>query len=185
MSAAEQTVPDPNRGTIVLVSGEMDKALFAFELACGMQAMGTQISLWFVLYGVDCLKKNRGRFALSRLWPPRGRGGPGRNPRTDTPLQAIIQALGHDGPDHLPLSQLNYLGAGPWLLKRVMRRKGMASLEELIHSARRLGVEFKICQICIDAMACDVERDLIVDAEVAGVSQYALEVRQCHYNVVI
>jgi peroxiredoxin family protein len=186
MNDNQPAPPCPNRGTILLASGEMDKALIAFELACGMQAMGTQITIWFVLYGVDCIKKNRSPFALSRLWPRRKtRKAPGRNPETDSPLQQILQAVAHDGPAHVPLSQHNYLGAGPALLKRIMGKKGMASLEELIYAAQRLGVNFKICQICVDAMACDVEQDLLVEAEVAGVSQYAIEVRQCHYNVVI
>ncbi|MCP4286259.1 MAG: hypothetical protein GY792_17730, partial [Gammaproteobacteria bacterium] len=73
----------------------------------------------------------------------------------------------------------------PFVLARIMKKKGMASLSELIQSAQELGVDFKICQICVDAMACDMEHDLIVSAEVSGVSHYTLDVRDSHYNAVI
>jgi len=46
---------DPKKGTILLVSGSLDHALLAFEIAVGMQAMGIQINMWFVLQGVNLL----------------------------------------------------------------------------------------------------------------------------------
>jgi len=64
-----------------------------------------------------------------------------------------------------------------------MRRKGMAQLEDLIRNAQELGVRFTICQICVDAMAFAVPDDLIVEAEVRGISAYYLEVAAADYNV--
>ena len=64
-----------------------------------------------------------------------------------------------------------------------MRRKGMASVEDLVLQARDLGVRFTICQICVDAMAFSVPDDLIVESEVKGVSAYYLEVAAADYNV--
>lgn len=175
-----------NKGTVLLVSGSLDHALLAFEIAVGMQAMGKNINMWFILQGVNCLKKPRSYFSLSRWWPYRKLSGDtGRNRNTDTGWQKILQAVNHDGATNLPLSQLNFFGAGPFVLSRIMKRKGMASLTELILSAEKLGVNFKICQICVDAMACDIESDLIVDATVSGVSGYTLDVQDSHYNAVI
>ena len=65
-----------------------------------------------------------------------------------------------------------------------MKKKGMASLSQLIVETQALGVEFKICQICIDALALDIENDLIVEANVAGVSEYTKSVKKSHYNAV-
>jgi len=179
-------VVDPNKGTIMLVSGNLDHALLAFEVAVGMQAMGMQINMWFILQGVNCLKKPRSHFSLSRYLPfSKLTGNIGRNKKTDSAWQKILQMLNHDGATSLPLSQLNFLGAGPFVLSKVMKKKGMASLTELIKSAEQLGVTFKVCQICVDAMACDMEADLIVNAEVSGVSRYMIDVRDSHYNAVI
>ncbi|MCW8932731.1 MAG: DsrE/DsrF/DrsH-like family protein [Gammaproteobacteria bacterium] len=185
---SHESTPTINRdkGTIMLVSGNLDHAILAFEVAVGMQAMGTQMNMWFILQGVNCLKKPRSHFSLSRFFSFNKLSGTiGRNKKTDTGWQKILQILNHQGAEHLPMSQLNFLGAGPFVLSRIMKKKGMASLTELIKSAEQLGVNFKICQICVDAMACDMETDLIVKAEVAGVSRYMIDTRDSHYNAVI
>lgn len=169
-------------GTILLVSGELDKAILAFEVAAGFQAMGMQMSMWFVLYGANCLRKPRSIFSPAK-WFARLRGGPGRVTETDVALQHVVRGLNHDGACHLPLSQLNYGGVGPMILRHIMRRKGMAQLEDLVRGARDLGVRFTICQICVDAMAFSVPDDLIVEAEVKGVSAYYLETAAADYNV--
>jgi len=174
--------PAKKNGTILLVSGELDKALLAFEVAAGFQAMGMDMSMWFVLYGANCLRKPRSIFSPAKWFGKLG-GGLGRTPETDVALQHIVRGLNHDGAAHLPLSQLNYGGMGPLIVRHIMRKKGMAQLEELIIGAQELGVRFTICQICVDAMVVSVPDDLIVDAEVKGVSAYYLEVAAAHYNV--
>lgn len=172
------------KGTILLISGELDKAILAFEIAAGFQAMGMEMSMWFVFYGANCLRKPRSIFSPAK-WFQRLRGGAGRMPETDVALQHVIRGLNHDGACNLPLSQLNYGGVGPAILRHVMRRKGIAQLEDLIRNAQDLGVRFTICQICVDAMAFAVPEDLIVDAEVKGISSYYLEVEGAHYNVTL
>lgn len=178
----DSSARDQGKGVILLVSGELDKALLAFEIAAGFQAMGMEMSMWFVLYGANCLRKPRSLFSPAK-WFGRLRGGPGRTPETDVALQRVVRGLNHDGASNLPLSQLNYLGVGPMIIRHIMRRKGMAQLEDLVFYARDLGVRFTICQICVDAMAFSVPDDLIVEAEVKGVSAYYLEVAAADYNV--
>lgn len=174
-----------DNATVMLASGELDKALAAFEIAAGFTAMGTQVNMWFILYGVNCLKKPRSFFSLDRWLPRRKPADHGRTPQTDNIYQHLLKALNHDGASHIPLSQLNFMGAGPWILNRILRRKGVATLEQLIQAADRLGVKFKICQVCVDVMGMNVTDDLIVKAEVLGVSSYALDARDSYYNVVI
>jgi len=175
-------VPSGRKGVILLVSGELDKAILAFEIAAGFQAMGMQMSMWFVLYGANCLRKPRSVLSPAK-WFGRLRDGVGRVVETDCTLQHLVRGLNHDGARHLPLSQLNFGGLGPAIIRRIMRRKGMMQLDELILSARDLGVRFTICQICVDAMAVSVPDDLIVEAEVKGVSAYYLDVADADYNV--
>jgi len=188
----EQQIPDTTggnsnacagkKGTVMLVSGELDKAILAFEIAAGFQAMGMEMSMWFVLYGANCLRKPRSIFSPSK-WLRKLQGGPGRNMTTDVALQHVVRGLNHDGASKLPLSQLNYGGIGPLILRHIMRRKGITQLEDLIMHAQALGVRFTICQICVDAMAFAVPDDLIVEAKVGGVSSYYLETIDAHYNV--
>ncbi|MEA3410148.1 MAG: DsrE/DsrF/DrsH-like family protein, partial [Pseudomonadota bacterium] len=168
------------------VSGSLDHALVAFEIAAGMQAMGMQITMWFALLGINSIRKSAG-FPLVRRGVPKGElvGGAGRNTGTDTAWQQVLQAANRYHSKRLPLSRLNFLGAGPWLLRKIMRKKGMAELPGLIGSAAALGVRFRVCQTCVDTMACEVSEDLVVDVEVCGVSRYTLDVRDSHYNAVI
>ena len=181
---ASVAVTDKKNGTILLVSGELDKALLAFEIAAGFQAMGMKMNMWFVLYGVNCLRKPQSRFSPAK-WFRRLGGGPGRRCETDVSLQYVVRGLGHAGSCNLPLSQLNFFGLGPMIVRTIMRRKGMAQLEDLIRHARDLGVHFTVCQICIDALAISVPDDLIVDAEVKGITSYYLEVAASDYNVTL
>ena len=173
---------EKKKGVILLVSGELDKALLALEIAAGFQAMGMEMSMWFVLYGANCLRKPRSLFSPAK-WFGKMRGGQGRRPETDILLQRVVRGLNHDGARNLPLSQLNYGGIGPMIFRHIIRRKGMAQVEDLVAYARDLGVRFTICQICVDAMAFSVPDDLIVEAEVKGVSAYYLEVVEADYNV--
>jgi peroxiredoxin family protein len=180
---AQAIKPGPGKkGVILLVSGELDKAILAFEIAAGFQAMGMQMNMWFVLYGVNCLRKPRSYFSLSK-WFSRLGGGVGRRTETDSSLQYLVRGLNHDGACNLPLSQLNFGGLGPRIIRSIMRRKGMMQLEDLILNAHDLGVRFTVCQICVDAMAFSVPDDLIVQAEVKGVSAYYLDVANADYNV--
>jgi peroxiredoxin family protein len=182
--AAAQAGETQRRGTILLMSGELDKAMVAFELATGFQAMGMQMSMWFVLFGTNCIRKPRSRLSLEK-WLGKMGAGPGRNPDTDLPVQRLMKGLIPDGASNLPLSQLDFAGLGPALFKRIMGHKGVASLEQLIEAARDLGVTFSICQVCVDSMAIAVPDDLVVHAEVRGVSEYYLEVIASQYNVTI
>ena len=183
MSTASAQVAG-QKGTILLLSGEFDKALAAFEIAAGMAAMGMDIRMWFLLFGTNALRK-----PLARLSPRRWLNfaplpdGPGRNPETDTIVQRVLHALNATGTRQLPLSQLNVLGVGPAVLRRILDRKQMAQLETLIRGCEELGVSFTICQVCVDSMALCPE-DFIVDVDVRGVSTYTLQVAESHYNAV-
>ena len=57
----------------MLVSGEMDKAFLAFELAAGMAALGLNVNMWFVLFGVNCIKKPLPWYSLKKWTMSRNR----------------------------------------------------------------------------------------------------------------
>lgn len=172
------------KATILLVSGELDKAIAAFDIGAGMAAMGMEVRMWFLLFGTNPLRK-----PVARLSPRRWLNfaplpdGPGRTPETDTVLQRALIALNGTGPRQLPLSQLNFLGLGPALLRRILDRKRVAQLDTLIESCAALDVPFLICQTCVDSMALSPQ-DFSVPVEMRGVSTYTLQVAESHYNAV-
>jgi peroxiredoxin family protein len=175
----------PKRATVMVLSGDMDKALFAFVIATGYASMGIETKMWFSLWGANCLKRKRGFW--STLFGLR-KHGPTEFRRTenDTLVQNMVEAMSAGGASSLPMSQLNMLGAGPKIFNYLLKRKGIPNLEQMILMAEELGISFTICQICVDALALDTD-DLIVSkhVDVKGVSQYVKDSMDAHYNVIL
>lgn len=169
--------------TILLVSGELDKAIPAFEVALALAAMGEHVNMWFIFYGVNSIKKPRNLIYRLKGLFKKSEPASGRVLETDLLLQRVVPFLNSGSSALLPLSQLNFLGIGSRIVKYILHRKGAPSLECLVKEAANLGVTFKICQPCVDVLMLDTENDLIVKAEVSGVSSYAVDVSKSHYNV--
>ena len=172
------------KATILLQSGEMDKALSAFIFANGYAALGVEVTMWFMLWGHNCLKRRRSLFSLRRKLDP-VREGAYRVLETDNIMQPMVELLNRGGVNHLPLSRLNLLGAGPRLFRKMLNRKGIPALEDLIVSAQDLGVKFKMCQICFDALGLSVEDLIVSPVEVLGVAAYAKDTMDAHLNLII
>jgi peroxiredoxin family protein len=173
------------RVTILLQSGELDKALSAFIFANGYASLGMEVKMWFMLWGYNCLKKRRSLLSFFRRKQDPVRESAYRMLETDNLLQPMVELLNRGGASHLPLSQLNLMGLGPALFGRMLEKKGMVGLEELIRSASDLGVQFKMCQICFDAMGISVDDLIVPDVEVKGVAEYARDTMDAHVNLFI
>jgi len=171
------------KGTILLLSGDLDKALAAFIIATGFAALGVEMKMWFMLVGHNCLKKRKRLFARRRK-PDPAREGMYRDLATDSILQPIVEMLNRGGAEHLPLSQLNLMGLGPMLFAKMLKKKNIPNLEELIHSADDLGVKFYICQICCDALGLSVDDLIVPNVEIKGVSTYMKDTMDAHVNLV-
>ncbi len=170
--------------TILLQSGELDKALCAFIFANGFASLGSEVTMWFMLWGYNCLKKRRSLFALRRK-PDPARESAYRVIETDNMLQPMVELLNRGGARHLPLSQLNLLGLGPLLFDKMLKKKSIMGLEELIRSAEDLGVKFKMCQICFDALGNSVDDLIVQNVDVKGVAEYAKDTMEAHVNLFI
>lgn len=168
----------------MLQSGDMDKALCAFIYANGYAALGIEVKMWFMLWGHNCLKKRRNLFSF-RKKPDPAREGAYRVLETDNFLQPLVEMLNRGGAEHLPLSRLNLMGLGPLLFGKMLKKKNIMALEELIKSADDLGVKFIMCQICFDALGLSVDDLIVPHVEVMGVSAYAKDTMEAHVNLTI
>ncbi len=68
--------------------------------------------------------------------------------------------------DKGPLSKMNMFGLGPWMIKRKMKKVGVASLEKLFQDFRELGGKVLACDMTMEIMGIkqkDLREDLITD----------------------
>jgi peroxiredoxin family protein len=91
-----------DRMTIIVFSGELDKALAAFNLANTGASMGMDVTMFFTFWGLGVVKKG----SLAR-------GNKGF-------MQWMMNIMKRGGVDHLKLSQMNMLGAGTGIMKSLM-----------------------------------------------------------------
>jgi peroxiredoxin family protein len=144
-------LPD-NRVSLVVFSGDLDKVLAGFVIATGAAAVGMEVSMFFTFWGLSALKKGR-RFRGKNL------------------LEKAFALLTPGGSQSLGLSQRNFAGVGARLMRKMMRGKGVASLEELMQTARDLGVRFVACQMSMDVMGI-TQDELLDGVEVGGVATF-------------
>jgi len=176
---------DKKKVTILLQSGDLDKALCAFIFANGYASLGTPVTMWFMIWGYNCLKKRRGLLTLFSRKPDPAREGTYRVLETDNILQPMVEMLNRGGAQHLPLSRLNLMGLGPVLFNKMLKKKCIMDLEELIKSADDLGVKFKMCQICFDALGNSADDLIVPNVEIKGVAEYARDTMEAHVNLFI
>ena len=170
--------------TIMLFSTDMDKVLTAFMIATGFAAMGVNVTMWFTIWGANCLKKRR---SLFQVWfgKPGKQAETYRRLETDTLLQKAVELLNRGGAGHLPLSRLHLFGLGPVIFNYILKRKNIPTIEEFILTAEQQGIHFTICQTCAEALALDTKDLIIRDVDVKGVSQYMKDAMSAHYNIFI
>ncbi|WP_407343305.1 DsrE/DsrF/DrsH-like family protein [Pengzhenrongella phosphoraccumulans] len=160
------TVATTNK-TIIVFSGEFDKVVAAFIIANGAAAMDDDVTMFFTFWGLNALRR------------PQKVATTGK-----TPLQKAFSMMMPRGPGRLTLSHMNFAGAGPKMMKRVMRQQKVMPLEDLIASAREQGVKMVACTMSMDVMGLRAE-ELIDGLEYAGVASYLTDADEATVNLFI
>ena len=141
-----------NRVTVVVFSGDLDRVTAALVIATGAASMGLAVSLFFTFWGLSVVKKER-RLA-------------GKNV-----LEKAFSVMTPAGIGGLGVSKMNFAGAGALMLRKMMKDKDVASVEELFAMAREMGVRMVACTMTMDVMGVR-EEELIDDIELGGVATY-------------
>ncbi len=158
---------DSNKMTIILFSGEMDKALAAFTLATTAASMGIKVSIFFTFWGLSVLR-NGGMLAKKANF-----------------LQKMFGFLNRGTKESLPLTKFNFAGAGPEMMKLLMKQKKMASLPELFKLSRELDVKFIACTTSCNVMGLDREALVPEVDEMAGAATYLGEAKESNINLFV
>ena len=147
------TTGSKNAQTIVVFSGDLDKAMAAFIIANGAKAAGKEVTLFFTFWGLNILRKDN------------------VSVKKENVVDKMFGMLMPKGADKLTLSKMNMGGLGSMMMRRVMKNKNVSSLKELIEDAQKSGIKFIACQMSMDVMGLTKE-ELIDGIEIGGVASY-------------
>ena len=140
--------------TMIVFSGDLDKAIAAFIIANGFASMGQKATLFFTFWGLNILRKDVA-------------------PKVDkNVIEKMFGMMMPQGADKLSLSQMSMLGAGTQMIKGIMKEKNVDSLPEMIATAQKNGVRLLACQMSMDLMGIRKE-ELLDGVEIAGVATMA------------
>lgn len=159
-------VPGKDNKTIVVFSGDLDKAMAAFIIANGAASMGKKVTLFFTFWGLNILRKSE--------------PVPVKKGFMDTMFGFMMPR----GSKKLKLSNMNMMGMGTQMMRMVMKNKNVSSLEELIQSAMDVGIEIVACQMSLDVMGLRQE-ELLDGVKVGGVGYYLSEAEDSNVNLFI
>lgn len=153
--------------TIIVFSGDLDKALAAFNLAIGAAAMEMKVTMFFTFWGLNVIRKDK------------------KVSRAKGMMRKMLNLVNRGGAKRLPLSRLNMGGLGGSMMKKLMKASKIPPLEEMIRMAHEMGVEFIACTTSMGMMGISRE-DLITEVgRLAGVATYLGEAGEGKINLFI
>ena len=152
--------------TLVVFSGDLDKAIASFIIANGAAAMGGKVTMFFTFWGINVLRKPEPVKVKKTL------------------IEALFGRMMPRGTRKLGLSKMNMAGMGPAMIKKIMKDKNVDSLESLMTQAQKNGVELVACQMSMDLLGLKLE-ELIDGVKVGGVGYYLGDAEEPAVNLFI
>lgn len=156
----------PDDKSIVVFSGDLDKAIATFIIANGAASMGRQVTLFFTFWGLNILRKHE-KVSVKKDF-----------------LGAMFSGMMPRGSRRLGLSKMNMGGMGAKMIRFVMKKHGVDSLEALIQQAKDNGIRIVACSMSMDLMGISKE-ELIDGIEYAGVASYLGAAEESNVNLFI
>lgn len=168
MSACAATALAPiNDGkTFIMFSDDLDKALATFVLANGAAATGKKVTIFFTFWGLNAIKKID-------------------KPAVEKDFFGKMFGMMLPSSTHgLKLSKMHMMGAGTKMMRYLMNKKGIESLESLRQQAIDNGVEFIACEMSMDVMGVKKE-ELLDNVTLGGVATYVERADHANVNLFI
>ncbi|TDY55576.1 DsrE/DsrF/DrsH-like family protein [Bacillus subtilis] len=154
------------RTTIVLFSGDYDKAMAAYIIANGAAAYDHEVTIFHTFWGLNALRKEE-------LIPVK-KGF----------LEKMFGKMMPRGADKMSLSKMNFAGMGPKMIKNVMKKHNALTLPQLIEMAQEQGVKLVACTMTMDLLGLQ-EKELLDDIDYAGVAAYLADAEEGSINLFI
>ncbi|MBU6207468.1 MAG: DsrE/DsrF/DrsH-like family protein [Alphaproteobacteria bacterium] len=157
-----------NSMSIIVTKGTLDWAYPPFILGTTAAAMGVDVTMFFTFYGLSLLKKKLD-LQISTLG----------NPAMQMPMMGMHMTMPNI------VSMLPGVDAGATaMMKNMIKKKGVASIEELREAAIESEVNMIACQMTMDLFEFKKE-DLIDGVKLGGAATYMEKALQSHINLYI
>ncbi|WP_113927822.1 DsrE/DsrF/DrsH-like family protein [Bacillus sp. P14.5] len=154
------------RTTIVLFSGDYDKAMAAYIIANGAAAYDHEVTIFHTFWGLNALRKDENIQVKKGF------------------MEKMFGKMMPRGADKMGLSNMNFAGMGPKMIKGVMKKHNAMSLPALIEMAQEQDVKLVSCTMTMDLLGLQKE-ELLDNIEYAGVAAYLADAEDGNVNLFI
>ena len=159
-------VAQQDNKTIIVFSDDLDKALASFVIANGAAATGKKVTMFFTFWGLNVVKKQQ-------------------KPAVEKDIfgKMFGWMLPSDSRS-LSLSKMSMFGIGDKMMRGIMKRKKIDSLESMINQAVENGIEMIACSMSMDVMGVKKE-ELMDNVNIGGVATYLERAEEANLNLFI
>ena len=158
---------DKEKLTMVIFSGDLDRALAAFIIATTAASMDMEVSMFFTFWGLNIIKKNEGGIKSKGL------------------MRKMLGMMNRGGSKRLKLSKFNMLGLGTWMMKRLMKEIKTPSLDEMITMSHQMGVKLIACTTTCGVMGLEEDAFRSEVSNLAGAAYFLGEARDSRTTLFI
>ncbi|MBB6453139.1 peroxiredoxin family protein [Salirhabdus euzebyi] len=152
--------------TIVLFSGDYDKAMAAYIIANGAAAYDHEVTIFHTFWGLNALRKDEDIKVQKGF------------------MEKMFGKMMPKGADKMGLSKMNFAGMGPKMIKSVMKKHNALSLPSLIDMAQEQDVKLVACTMTMDLLGLQKE-ELLDSIDYAGVAAYLGDAEEGNVNLFI
>ena len=157
-----------NKLSIIMFSGDLDKVLAALVIATGAVAMGMDVVMFFTFWGTPILRDKGKKIGGKDI------------------MGKMFGSMLPTGTADVKLSKMNMGGMGTAMMKSLMKKKNVASLEQMLELAAELGVRIFVCEMSMDLMG--FKREEMIDypgLSYAGVAKFLEEAQNSKVQLFI
>ena len=157
-----------NKLSMIVFSGDMDKVLASFVIATGAAAMGMDVVMFFTFWGTPVLRNKEKKVGGKDL------------------MGKMFGTMLPKGTNDVKLSKMNMGGMGTAMMKSLMKKKNIASVDQMLALAEELGVQIIICEMSMGLMG--FKREEMIDYEhlnFGGVAKFVEEAQNSKVQLFI
>jgi peroxiredoxin family protein len=140
--SAEPAVDKPKKLVIICYSGELEKTWATMILASTAGAMEMETTVFVTFWGLQTFVKDKKRIT-GKNW-----------------MQKMMSFMQRPGVSHRPLSKMNFMGMGPWMMFQLAKKYNVSKPKDLLGMCQELGVKIYPCQMTMDLFGLN-KADLI------------------------